>query len=340
MQIHINFLIPLLIWGTCVICADATPEIKSCEDVPPGEVLKMRDLTDCNKYYYCHKGLAKPFRVSCPFNRAAGIYLYFNPNTTNCDFYWNVPSSCFGPGTGGGFTTTTTTESPTTTTKPPRPPKLNDENGLIIDCSRKVCGLFPNTYGSCDSYVVCINGEKVTKKCNGGQLFDVVTKECQPAQRAKCWAEPNAGPHTRTKKLADCPFHNFVPSAPIETMEDGIVLRNPVVTSDGRWQPWVECPEGKYATGVYAWRRLLQQGISLRDHVGIVSLSFLCQTPGTNEMDSHIVSATPNAPKDEWPFYYMCRGAAVGFRLNSVGPAGWGGDKIGTDNVQGTHYNG
>lgn len=350
MKTAINIFVVLLFWSGYVNLVDGTPERDNCDDVPSGAVIRMRDLSDCNKFYYCHEGLQKPYQGSCPFDEAAGIHLYFNPETTNCDLAQNVPQSCLessgSDSDDAGEVITASNpepvpedeESPVTPEKPVRPPKLDDKNGLIIDCSEKGCGLFPNTYGACDTYVACINGEKVEKKCHGGQLFDVETKECQPAEIAKCWTEPNAGPHAVPRKHADCPFHNYEPTTPIETRADGVVLRNPIVTNDGSWQSWVECPAGRYATGLYAWRRMLrQQGNVLVDHVGIISVSLLCQTPGGNEQDTQIESLAPNSPRDGWPLHYMCRGGIVGFRMNSAGPEGWRGDKIAADNVQGTH---
>ncbi|ODM92902.1 Vitelline membrane outer layer protein 1 [Orchesella cincta] len=323
----------LLHGGDC----DGTPEKATCDWVGYRKVERMRDLSDCTKFFYCILG-EKPFRGSCPWQD--GYYLYFNPNTTHCDFYEFAHKDCFGTGTGTGtgvyVTTTSTTTLPPTTTKPPRPPPLEeaDETDFIIDCSKRHCGLFPNTYGACDTYVVCVNGERLEKKCNGGQLFDVKTKECQPAAQATCWKEPNAGPHLRRKSQPECPFHGMSPSTtPLSEDKDEMILQNPVVTNWGIWQAWKECPAGTYATGIYAWRRLLLQGRN-SDHVGIVSVSYRCQTPGGNETDKFIESLAPNLPHDGWPMYYMCKGAVVGFRLNSVRDLGAGRDNIATDNVQ------
>lgn len=337
-----NFFVILLTWCAHFHTVFGVPEKDNCDDVPSGKIIKIRDLSDCQKFYYCYKGLKKPYQGSCPYDEAAGVHLYFNPQTSSCELARNAPQGCIGSegkGDRNDFIAPRsepqlTTEFPFTTTKSPRPPKLDDKNGLIIDCRQKGCGIFPNTYGSCNTYVMCINGEKVVKKCNAGQLFDVITQECQIAQKAKCWAEPNAGPHVRTRKLTDCPPHKFTPT-PIETLQDGMVLHNPIVTNEGTWQSWMECPAGRYATGVNVRRMLLYKASDVRDHVGIISLSFLCQTPGGTENDTHINGFAPNTGTGGWPSYYMCSGAVVGFRLNSGKPEGWNGDKIGTDNVQG-----
>lgn len=318
--------VSILILVALVNFTHSTPEKPDCDWVKYGEVTRIRDLSDCTKFYYCQRGLP-PYRASCPTEGA--YYFYFIPETTHCDFASKAPKECFET---GGEPATTTTEAPTTTTKAPRPPMLDDEPDFIIDCSRRQCGLFPNTYGSCDTYVVCVDGEKLTKKCYGGQLFDIKTKECQPANLATCWTEPNAGPHI-TRKHGDCPFHGYQATQPIETMSNGMILQNPMVTNWGTWGKWEDCPAGMYATGIYAWRRLLMQGWNSMDHAGIVSVSFICQTPGGNETTNIIESLAPNAPHDGWPFHYMCKGAVVGLRLNSV-RQNWR-DEIATDNVQG-----
>lgn len=309
---------------------NARPEKPDCDWVPAGQVVRMRDLLDCTKFYYCIKGQT-PYRASCPTDPLFTT-LYFEPNSTHCDLVSRAPKSCFG---GGSPRRTSTTKAPTTTTKPVRPPLLDDKPDFEIDCSRKGCGVFPNTYGACNTFIICVNGNKLVKKCHGGQLFDAKTKECQPASQARCWKEPTAGPYTRNKLEKECPFHGKTPSMSVEARNDGIILQNPVVTNWGTWQRWTECPKGTYVTGIYAWRRLLMQG-SQMDHVGILSLSFLCQTPGGTETNKQIESLAPGAPRDGWPFYYMCKGAVVGIRLNSVKQHGWGRDELATDNVQGT----
>lgn len=340
----IKYSVPILAYLSILSrYADSTPEIPDCDWAGYRHVGRMRDLSDCTKFYYCVQG-QPPYHGSCPTALHNGnkdytgyYFLYYNPNTTHCDWRAKAPEDCFLPPTKPA-PTTTTTPPPTTTTKKPRPPMLADDYDFNIDCRRtsQSCGFFPNTYGSCDSYVLCVDGEKHMKKCHAGQLFDIKTKECQHASNATCWKEPNAGPHHRHKGFRECPFHGNPPARPVETRKDGTVLQNPMVTNWGNWQKWEECPKGTYATGMYAWRRVITQGWTRTDHCGMVSLSFLCQKPGGNETNNFIESLAPGLPHDGWPFYYMCKGAVVGIRLNSVAQNGWGWDQLATDNVQGT----
>ena len=76
------------------------------------------------------------------------------------------------PATTIPTTTTTTTIPPTTAPKP--------------YCFGKSDGLYPDPDGKCDIYAVCANGYKYTLTCNGGDLFDTVSRSCQKADTVNC----------------------------------------------------------------------------------------------------------------------------------------------------------
>lgn len=327
--------------------ADARPEKANCDWAPTGQVVRMRDLDDCKKFYFCIKGQA-PFRWDCPteYNWNGYYYLYYNPNTTECDWSFHAPDECFGPpGTGvyvpGPPPTTTTTPKPTTV-RPPRPEKLEYvKPDFEIDCKNPLqsCGLFADTTGDCENYIICSNGQKQVKTCNGGLKFDAKSKECRPESEVSCWTEPTAGPHIKKPDPEECPFHEFPESEAIASRPGSIanMLESPVVTDWGEWGRWQMCPFGTYATGINTNRQMVTDEASGKtDHAGIVSLSFLCQKPGGNETKQVIQSSAPGIPKeDKVPSHYMCKGAVVGIQLNSVPENGWGKDQLATDNVKG-----
>ena len=46
--------------------------------------------------------------------------------------------------------------------------------------------LYPDPEGKCDIYAVCAGGVKYMLNCNGGDLFDTVSRSCQKADSVTC----------------------------------------------------------------------------------------------------------------------------------------------------------
>jgi len=231
-----------------------------------------------------------------------------------------------------------------------KPPILSLERQVVnFTCADKPCDLYPKPY-DCSVFTVCAEGREVLKHCNGGQLFDSITLECQPEEKATCWEPPfEVIPDKKVIYRSQCKnatssLSSIVDAATAigidefnnatnETSDLSKILSSPVVTNWGSWLSWTYCQEGTYVTGIYVWKRLLDvNNGQKRDLAGIVSLSLRCQKPDGTQ--SNIMEAfAPNVPNDGWPSYFTCEGVSIGFQMNSQKNRG-SADDVATDNVQ------
>lgn len=150
-------------WCTTKAQAECTLEAPLCPEVDnPDSLVFIPSLADCERYYLCQNGVAKPLYCAPNF--------HFNPIFGFCDFPENV--NC---------------EVEVT-------PEPETEPGEVeIECPE--AGIFwiphPNT---CEYYFMCVNGTPILHHCSPGLFWDSANNRCDVKENAVCSINPQPQP--------------------------------------------------------------------------------------------------------------------------------------------------
>lgn len=150
-------------WCTTKDQAECQIEFPLCPEVDnPEQLIFIPSLADCERYYLCHQGVARPMYCAPNF--------HFNPSIGQCDF--PELAMCEVEGT----------------------PEPETEPGEIeVDCP--AAGVFwvahPNT---CEYYFMCVDGDAILRHCAPGLFFDSVTNRCDVKENAVCSINPQPQP--------------------------------------------------------------------------------------------------------------------------------------------------
>jgi hypothetical protein len=146
------------------------------------------DPEDCQAYYHCSFGV--PHHQRCPdgtlWNQE--IKACDLPENVECDLNPTTPSEASTVVVETTSRPTTNTPIPTTPEGPTRPPNPCPPEGVV----------FIPVEGSCQDYILCVDGEPHPRRCPDGLLFDPIELKCKPKDEVDCGkvTNPTSSPST------------------------------------------------------------------------------------------------------------------------------------------------